>query len=77
MRKVITTGIDIHTPDGGPWARDAAGRSYDRLTEEEAASIMPPSAIEKDIWEKLSEANATIAELRAQLEKASKRHRDA
>lgn len=35
-RQLLALGIEIRTPDGTPWARDAFGRACDGLTDEEA-----------------------------------------
>lgn len=40
-RALLEAGVPFETPDGTPWARDRYGRTYDGLTDEEAALGLP------------------------------------
>ena len=66
-RALLAMGIELNpTGDGTVWARDAMGRAFDGLTDEEAAQGRPPDAVLDD---------PTVGTLRNQL-RASEAERE-
>lgn len=64
-RKLLAADVRLDTPDGGPWARDGMGRAYDGLSDEEAASVRAPSAVERTAWARIEALEAENQRLRA------------
>lgn len=65
-RDLIAMGVRPNAiGDGTPWARDGGGRSYDLLTDEEAALGQPPDYLHGDLERRAEAAEAEVARLRA------------